>query len=209
MSPTAVTTLGAIVNVLLAVFKIVVGGAAGSACLIADGWHSFGDLVSDVFCWGFHKIGARPPDARHPEGYAKYEVMGTLGVAAFLVVSGAVMTVRSATTALAAVRAPALAARTLALADLAALGVAVASVLSKELLFGVTHAIGLRCRSPAIVANAFHHRSDALSSLVAIVGILGALSGTSWLDPLAATLVGVMVAGMGREVAREVLSAEE
>lgn len=210
MSPTAITSLGAIVNVLLAVFKLVVGTFAGSASLVADGWHSFSDLISDVFCWVFHKIGARPPDDKHPEGFEKVEVAGTLGIAAFLVASGAIMTVRSATAALAAMRGPALlvgARHTLALADFAALSVAVASVVSKELLFGVTHAIGVRCRSPAIVANAYHHRSDALSSIVAIVGIFGALGGVGWLDPLAATCVGVMVAGMGREVAREVLNA--
>ena len=136
---------------------------------------------------------------------------GTLGIAAFLVASGAMMTIRSGAAAIAAMRTPQLivAARTLALSDFAALSVALASVVSKELLFGVTHAIGVRCRSPAIVANAYHHRSDALSSLVAIVGIFGALSGAAWLDPLAATCVGMMVAGMGREVAREVLSSED
>uniref|UniRef100_A0A7S3BAC4 Cation efflux protein transmembrane domain-containing protein n=1 Tax=Haptolina ericina TaxID=156174 RepID=A0A7S3BAC4_9EUKA len=210
MSPAAITTVGAITNVLLAVFKLVVGSFANSASLIADGWHSFGDLISDVFCWIFHKIGARPPDARQPDGYAKFEVAGTLGIAGFLVASGVAMTVRSGAAALTALRAPALgAAHTFAVADLAALSVAIASVLSKELLFGATHAVGIRCRSPAIVANAYHHRSDALSSLVAVVGIIGAVSGASWVDPLAATLVGVMVAGMGREVAREMLSGDD
>merc|ERR1719389_573783 len=91
--------------------------------------------------------------------------------------------------------------------DLAALCVALASVLSKEILFGVTHAIGLRCRSAAIVANAYHHRSDALSSLVAIAGILGVLCGCTWFDQLAAGAVGLMVAAMGTEVAAESIAA--
>ena len=66
-----------------------IGIFANSACLIADGWHSFGDLCSDVLCWTCHKVGARPPDASHPNGYVRYEHIGTLAIAAMLASSGA------------------------------------------------------------------------------------------------------------------------
>ena len=210
MSPTSITIIGAIVNVVLAVAKITVGVAASSASLVADGWHSFGDLCSDVLCWTCHKIGARPADASHPDGYSTYEHIGTLAIAGMLAVSGVVMMLQSAGAALAALSAvPALCATRgpLSAVDLAALLVAVVSVASKELLFGATYAIGMRCRSPSIVANAYHHRSDALSSLVAIAGIGGVLCGRAWFDPLAATAVGLMVVAMGRDVAHESFEA--
>jgi len=216
MSPTRITIIGAMVNVVLAAAKIGVGIFANSACLIADGWHSFGDLCSDLLCWTCHKIGARPANARHPDGYARYEHIGTLAIAAMLASSGLVMMLRSGGAAITALRAaPALAASRAMMgtavqwsaADVAALLVALLSVVSKELLFGATHAIGLRCRSPSIVANAYHHRSDALSSLVAIAGIGGVLCGRAWFDPLAATGVGLMVVAMGGDVAHESFEA--
>ena len=122
---------------------------------------------------------------------------------------GLTMTRQSAGALLAALQAPALVAMltSISLADVAALCVAVLSVASKELLFGVTHAVGVRCRSSSMVANAYHHRSDALSSAVAIVGIFGILCGFSWLDSFAATAVGLMVTGMGWEVGQESLLA--
>lgn len=216
MSPTRITIIGAIVNMVLATMKIGVGIFANSACLIADGWHSFGDLCSDLLCWTCHKIGARPADASHPDGYVRYEHIGTLAIAAMLASSGLVMMLRSGAAAIAALRAaPALAASRVALGtavrwtavDVAAMMVALLSVVSKELLFGATHAIGVRCRSPSIVANAYHHRSDALSSLVAIAGIGGVLCGRAWFDPLAATGVGLMVVNMGCDVAHESFEA--
>lgn len=84
LSPTKITIIGAILNVLLAAAKISVGVAACSASLVADGWHSFGDLCSDLLCWTCHKVGARPADASHPDGYATYEHVGTLAIAAML-----------------------------------------------------------------------------------------------------------------------------
>ena len=151
------------------------------------------------------KIGAREATARHPEGFSQYEHMLTLAIAGLLAGGGVAMTFAATRALHAAVRGPVLvtARAGFALADLAALGVAVLSVMSKELLFGVTHAIGVGCKLPSIIANAYHHRSDALSSLVAIVSIGGALCGFPWVDPLGAMAVGVMVTMMGRDVSLE------
>lgn len=208
ISPARIAMVGAIVNTLLSAFKVGVGCLAGSAALIADGWHSLSDLVTDVLCMASVKLGAN--------GHGHYEHVCTLCIAAMLVLTGGLMTLHSGSALLAIVRssavvvaAPAAAAATGMRAglDAAALCVATASVVSKELLFSVSHAIGVRCRSPSLIANAYHHRSDALSSVVAIVGIFGAMCGCPWLDPFAATAVGVMVLRMGGEVAHESLVA--
>jgi len=201
LSPARVTAVSAVVNVFLSGFKVSVGLLSGSTSLVADGWHSFSDLVTDALCWLSVKLD--DPRAEH---------VCTLGIAGVLLATGGTMALHSGSslvgiasgvasgTVEAAVRArPAL--------DVAALCVASASVASKEMLFVVTHAIGRRCRSPSIIANSYHHRSDALSSLVAIVGIVGAMCGCPWLDPLAATAVGLMVARMGGEVGRESVTA--
>ena len=134
------------------------------------------------------------------------EHAGALGIAGMLLATGGAMTLHSGRALLAALEAAAAAAPRAAL-ELAPLLVAVASVASKELLFRLTYDVGTRCNSAATIANAYHHRSDALSSVVALVGIGGAMAGWAWLDPLAATAVGGMVAWMGVEIARESVGA--
>ena len=92
MSPAAITVVGALINIVLAIGKLWVGALVGSASLLADGWHSAGDLVSDVICWIAVKIGARAPTERHPEGFGRIEHMLTLGIAAILGFGGITMT---------------------------------------------------------------------------------------------------------------------
>ena len=213
LSPGRITMIGACVNVLLSGFKVGVGMMASSGALIADGWHSLSDLVSDALCWVSVQLGAH--------GYERLEHVCTLGIAAILLATGIAMTVHSGSVLLPVVRGTAGAAGAAAVGaapalsstphrahlDVAALCVAIASVLSKELLFSISHAVGVRCRSPSLIANAFHHRSDALSSVVAVVGIFGVMCGCRWIDSLAATAVGLMVARMGSEVACESFAA--
>jgi cation diffusion facilitator family transporter len=201
MSPGHVTEASAVINILLSFFKIGIGTASGSAALVADGAHSFSDLISDVLCWVSVQLGKRPPDASHPHGYGLYEHVGTLGIASMLVATGAGMTLHSGRV-LASMLSGTFVQQQTSL-EVASLVTALASVASKELLFHVTYAVGKNHNSPSTVANAYHHRSDALSSLVALVGIGGALKGCLWLDPLAATLVGLMVSKMGLGVAQE------
>ena len=95
LSPARITVVGALVNVLLSVFKVGVGSMANSAVLVADGWHSLSDLASDVLCWGSVRLGARPADASHPNGYRRYEHLGTLGIAGMLLTTGGAMTLQS------------------------------------------------------------------------------------------------------------------
>ena len=187
MTPTSVTALSALTNVLLSAFKLAIGLLSGSAALVADGAHSFSDLISDAVCW------ATTGRAEHA---------GALGIAGMLLATGGAMTIHSGRALLAALQ-PAAAAAPRAALELAPLLVAVASVASKELLFRLTYDVGTRCNSAATIANAYHHRSDALSSVVAVFGIFGVMCGCRWIDSLAATAVGLMVARMGSEVAME------
>lgn len=206
LSPQHVTELSAVVNILLSFFKIGVGTAGGSAALVADGAHSFSDLISDAVCWASVQLGQRPADASHPQGYAIYEHIGSASIAAMLIATGVGMAVQSGAILLGTVGLTAAMPQAQAALSLTPLVVAAASVASKELLFHMTFASGQNYHSPSTIANAYHHRSDALSSLVAVVGIGGALMGCAWLDPLAATVVGLMVARMGLEVAQESIS---
>jgi len=190
MSPQGITVFGAGINILLSALKLSVGGVAGSASLVADGVHSFSDLVSDALCW----VAVQVPSFEHAF---------TLGIAAVLFSTGVGMAAIALPALFAASAASA--ATTSLVGAIPALSVALASVASKELLFWLTHAVGTRHRSPSILANAYHHRSDALSSLVAVAGIVGTAVGWARIDSLAASVVGLMVAGMGFEVGRDSL----
>lgn len=196
LSPMRVTAISGACNVVLSLFKIGVGTLSGSASLIADGYHSAGDLVSDAFCLVSIKTG-------------KYEHLCTIAISSMLVTTGLTMLLSSCRTLWAALASPSTLARASAgsALNLAALGVAFTSVVSKEALFWMTHAVGTRCESPSLIANAYHHRSDATSSLVAILGIIGVIAGFHWVDPLAATALGALITSMGWEVAEDSLKA--
>lgn len=192
-TPDSVVTIGAATNIVLAALKLAAGTLSGSASLIADAGHSLSDLFSDAFCW-------LAPRLRH----ARAEAACTLGISAILCATGLGMSSAALKTLVqgAARTAPPIA---LPGSEAAALLIALLSVLSKEWLFRITHAVGKRYASPALVANAFHHRSDALSSIAAIVGVGGALLGFGCIDLLGALAVGGMVLHMGIQVGSEAL----
>lgn len=188
---------GGVINAVLSLLKLVVGLASGSAALVADAGHSLSDLVSDGLCMWAQMMPA-------------WDRAATLGISFMLVSTGATMLVTSARAlgaalgvgAVAEVAAGTAAASAgLGVMDAAALFVALTSVASKEALFRVTHAVGKRQQCKSLVANAHHHRSDALSSVAATVGIGGSIAGFGCFDPLAALIVGGMVLKMGFETA--------
>ena len=202
LSASSVTAVGAGVNIGLSALKLGAGLASGSTSLIADAGHSCGDLLSDGICM----LATIAP---------RWEHGCTVGIGLMLLSTGAAMIASSASALVACCATPALASVTAAAgaggaalapaasaldaAGLVALAVAVVSIASKEALFRVTHAIGTRRASTALVANAHHHRSDAYSSIAAVLGIGGAMCGFSALDPLAAVVVGGMVVKLGAE----------
>jgi len=186
------------INVLLTTLQMVGGFFAHSQALMADGLHSLSDLLSDVLVLFANRHGSRHADAEHPYGHARIETAATLILGAFLAILGVVLLVAAAMRlqhpeALRAVSPPALA-------------IAFLALVAKEGLFRYMLAVAKKVRSQMLVANAWHARSDAASSLVVIVGVGGNLLGYSFLDLVAAAVVGVMIAHMGGKLALEAMS---
>ena len=188
---TFVTLVGSIGNLVLLTFKFVAGIVGHSAAMTADAIHSLSDFLTDLIVLVFVRIGAKPQDASHDYGHGKFETLATLfvalalvGAAIGIIVSGAVKFARW------------LQGETLEMPGMLALWAALLSIVVKEVLYRYTVARGKALESPAVIANAWHHRSDALSSIGAAVGIGGALLlGEKWavLDPLASIVVGAML----------------
>jgi cation diffusion facilitator family transporter len=184
-----VTIVGAIVNIVLAAGKVVFGIIGQSQALIVDGVHSLSDLLSDGVVLAASRVGSKGPDLDHPYGHARIETAATIiiGILLLLVAGGFAWD----------------AMRRILDQDLLwqpgwiALAAAVVSVLAKEALYHYTVRAGRHTRSQLIEANAWHHRSDALSSVVVVVGVIGAMAGALWLDAVAAIVVAVMVGWVG------------
>lgn len=188
---TRVTLVGSVGNVVLLTFKFVAGITGHSAAMLADAVHSLSDFLTDLVVLVFVHIGALPQDESHDYGHGKFETLATFfvalalaGAAIGIIVSGAIQFARW------------LQGDTLKVPGALALWAALLSIVVKEVLYRYTAARGKALDSPAVVANAWHHRSDALSSIGAAVGIGGALLlGERWavLDPLASIVVGAML----------------
>lgn len=183
------TLVGALVNLPLAVLKIVVGFFGHSQALIADGVHSAADLISDAIVLGAVRVSMQKADREHPYGHARMETAATTLVSLFLLLTAAALAYDGVRD-LAGINAIMPPAR-------AALGVAILSLLIKEALFWYTLRIARRSQSKLIEANAWHHRSDALSSVAALVAIGGAIAGYPVLDAVGAIVIALMLGFIG------------
>lgn len=186
-----VTLVGALGNLLLVAFKFAAGILGRSSAMVADAVHSLSDFLTDIVVMIFVGISAKPQDASHDYGHGKYETLATLFIGIALVGAAVGIIVSGLTKILAALHGQAL-----AVPGRLALWAALLSILVKEILFRYTAARARKLDSPAMLANAWHHRSDALSSIGAALGIGGAiLLGEKWalLDPLASIVVGAML----------------
>lgn len=186
-----VTLMGSVGNLALLIFKLIAGVVGHSSAMIADAVHSLSDFVTDIVVLIFVRISVKPQDASHDYGHGKFETIATflVGLALMMAVVGIIV--------------PGV--QKLILwwngADLAAPGwiafwAALVSIAVKELLYQMTVRKGKALNSQLMVANAWHHRSDALSSVGAAIGIGGAIwLGQRWtmLDPLASVVVGLML----------------
>ena len=186
------------INVLLTTFQVAGGFFAHSQALMADGLHSLSDLLSDVLVLYANRHGNRHADANHPYGHARVETAATLILGTFLAVLGVVLLVAAAMR----LQHP----EALQAVSPLALTVAVFALVAKEGMFRYMLAVAKRVRSQMLVANAWHARSDAASSLVVIVGVVGNLLGYTFLDLVAAAVVGVMIAHMGGKLALEAMA---
>ena len=172
------------VDFLLAVFKVIVGALGNSGALIADGIHSFSDLLSDGVVWYAAKHSAEEADDEHPYGHERFETVATLGLAIILAIIGAGIIFD----AFDRLQNPGELSHNTLLLSITAL-----SIFSKEALYWYTLKVAKTYKSEMLKANAWHHRSDALSSIVVFIGILGSLNGYLYLDGAAAVIVGLMV----------------
>lgn len=179
-----ITLIGALVDFLLAIFKIIAGILGNSSALIADGIHSFSDLLSDGVVLYAAKHANEAADEDHPYGHRRFETVATLGLAMILAIVGIGIVVD----AFWRLNNPSVLTHDTLLLSIVAL-----SIFSKEVLFWATIKIAKTHKSDMLKANAWHHRSDALSSIVVLVGIFGSLNGYPYLDSIAAIIVGLMI----------------
>ena len=186
-----ITWIGSIVNLLLLIFKFIAGILGRSSALVADAVHSLSDFVTDVIVIVFVKISGKPEDDDHRYGHGKYETLATalIGLALFAVGVGLLVSGSSKV-------AEVIKGSVLPAPSMIALIAAAVSILSKEILYRYTIRVGKKYESQAVVANAWHHRSDAFSSIGTLIGIGGAIFlGEKWriLDPIAAIIVSAFI----------------
>lgn len=183
------TWVSVVVNLCLTLLQIATGILAKSQGLIADGIHSLSDLIADFVVLVANHHSQKGADADHPYGHQRFETAASLALGALLLAVGLGM-LWSAFTKL---EAPA----NIPTVHLSALWVALGALIAKETLFRYMLAVAKRVKSSMLVANAWHARSDAASSLVVAIGIVGNLAGYPIFDPIAALIVGFMVSRMG------------
>jgi len=183
------TWVSVAVNVVLSSAQIIAGAMTKSQGLIADGIHSLSDLIADFVVLLANHFSQKDADEDHPYGHQRYETAASLVLGLLLLAVGVGML----WSAVAKLQTPEL----IATVHITALWVACGALLAKEFLFRYMLAVAKRVKSSMLVANAWHARSDAASSLVVGVGIIGNLLGYPILDPIAAAIVGFMVTRMG------------
>jgi len=165
-----VTWIGAVINVILSVCKILAGFFGKSSAMIADGMHSLSDLVTDVIVVVFFRISDAEKDDRHPYGHGKFETFSTFLIALVLFGVGLGIFYGGTSTIVSVIRGEAL-----HKPEMIAFWAALISIACKEGLFQYTKIVGKQIHSQAIIANAWHHRSDAFSSIGVAIGIAGAI----------------------------------
>ena len=186
-----VTIIGSSVNFLLLVFKFVAGFRGHSAAMLADAVHSLSDFVTDLVVIVFVRISNKPQDKTHDYGHGKYETLATAIIGVLLLVVGFGILWNGASSIYAFIKG-----QQLEKPGMVALIAALVSIVAKEILYQYTVIEGKKLDSQAVIANAWHHRSDALSSIGTAIGIGGAiLLGENWrvLDPVAAVIVSFFI----------------
>ena len=186
-----ITVVGAIVNIILTILKIIAGALGRSAAMVADGIHSLSDLLSDIVVLVFTHISSKGKDKNHSFGHGKFETMATLIVSVILVAVGAKLMADGVASIIGVMNG-----NSIPLPGSIALWAAIGSIIIKEILYHATIRTARRTNSPVVLANAWHHRSDALSSIGALTGIAGAMIlGEKWtiLDPIASCCISIAI----------------
>jgi cation diffusion facilitator family transporter len=195
LQKTRVTYVGAAVNVFLTIIKIGVGVLGQSTALIADGIHSLSDLLSDLFVIIAIKLGSREADYLHPYGHRRFETIATvlLGMGLVVIAGGIIWD------GMERMQHP----ETLLMPSHDTMAIALISILANEWLYQYTRRVGMETRSKLLMANAWHHRSDAVSSVVVLFGIAAVIMGYPFADAVAAIIVALMIAKIGAGLVAE------
>ncbi len=194
LQPVFCTWIGLVGNALLSAGKIIVGMLAGSTALVADGYHSLADVLSDIGILLSLKAASQPPDENHPYGHHSFETLGALVVAVFMLATAGLILTKAI---YGIIRGE------LPHPEVPALVASLASVVIKEIMARYTLRVGRLHNSPALLANGAMHRSDAISSLAAAAGILGAILGFPLLDSIGAIVIALFILRMGWDLLRE------
>jgi len=192
----SITYIGMAMNIALSVIKIAIGLFAASLALVADGIHSLSDVATDVAVLLGLRLGSKKPDQSHPYGHGRAETFSAGLVALILIVVGGTM-VYYATLAIARDE--------MTTPCLGVLVAAVISIAAKEWLYKATQKVAIQSHSPALYANAWHHRSDALSSVAVVAGYISLKFGFGHGDQVAAIAVGLMIVWVGVRVISDAL----
>jgi cation diffusion facilitator family transporter len=195
---TRTSIVGAVVNLILSIVKVVAGLFGHSQALVADGIHSLSDLLSDLLVLIAGRRATQGPDRDHPYGHARYETVATL-ILGLLLIAVAVGIAWDATHRLFDPEA-------LLQPEPLTLLAALASILVKEWLYWWTLGYAKRVKSDLLRANAWHHRTDAVSSVVVLVGIAGTMAGLVYLDAIAAVVVAITIAKIGWDLGWEAIN---
>jgi cation diffusion facilitator family transporter len=186
--------LGIWVNVALALFKFFAGVFGNSHALIADAIHSTSDVVATAVVWIAYKSSKKPADANHPYGHEGIESLAAIFVSILLMITGGYMVYSVIKLIIVGTyREP----------TILALDAAAVSVVIKEAMYHYTAWIGKRENSPALISNAWDHRSDAFSSVAALLGIIGARVGSDFFDPVAGIVIALLIIHMAYKIMRE------
>lgn len=181
-------------NILLTIFKTGIGFITGSSALIADGFHSLSDIVSTIAVLIALNISNLPPDEEHPYGHGNAEPIAAKLLGIILLFTGALLTINSG--------------KQIFYQDyhspgLLAFWTAVISITIKELMFRYTYKTGKATGNQALIADAWHHRSDAVSSIAAAIGVMGSYLGYPVLDPVAGLIVSLMIIKVGWDITKD------
>jgi len=184
-----VTFIGMVLDGVLGLIKVIAGTLFHSQALVVDGIHSFTDVASDLVVLGVMRVSRQAPDQDHPYGHQRIETMGTMVLGSILIAVGAALAWDNTLRLLDG--------GTVNIPEWPVLVAAVISVASKEWIYRYTRRVGIAIRSDLIIANAWHSRTDALSSVVVLFSTIGAMLGYLWLDIFAAVVISGIIIHIG------------
>lgn len=194
---TRVTVVGMILDLALGLAKIIGGGVTQSFALVTDGIHSLTDAITDIFVLVVARVAHADPDAEHPYGHGRFETLGTIAMGVVFFTTAGILLYDSYNRLQSVENLP--------IPAPAGLAIALISIAGKEWIFHYTMRVANRINSSLLKANAWHSRSDAISSIAVLIGLLAAQQGYAWMDTVAGIFVALIIAKIGWELCTDSL----